>query len=209
MRKKYTGLFITFEGGDSTGKSTQAKLLHEKMAGSVLTLEPGGTEIGKQIRKLVLDGTKELSKAAEMLLFQADRAQHYKEILKPALKDGKTVICDRYIDSSLIYQGHLRGWSLPLLFRIHNACTGMLMPDITFILDRTPEDDVLNTNDTFEKQGGIFQQKVRDLYLHLGSTHPRYRVISCNGKTVVQVHEEIMAGVEQYANENSGGRPRA
>lgn len=202
MRRKHNGFFITFEGGDGTGKTTQAKMLKDAMSNSILTREPGATEIGTKIRELVLDGKQELSKATEMLLFQADRAQHYKEVLKPALREGKVVICDRYIDSSIIYQGHLRGWSIPLIFRIHNACTGMLMPDITFILDRVPDQGHYKDTDIFEKQGEAFHQRVRDLYIHLGTTHPRYRVINCHDKTPQQVHSEVLKGVIHF-EENS------
>lgn len=193
MKKNYTGLFITLEGGDKTGKSTQAKILKDQLTEQgnsvVLTREPGGSAIGAEIRKILMDPTLKLSKATSMLLFQADRAQHYKEVIKPALKRGKIVICDRYVDSTIVYQGHLEGWNLPLLFRLHGVATGMLMPDITFVLDGTPLAEL--GSDTYDSKGAEYSQRIREKYLQLASTNARYIVINAN-QPVEQVTEELM-----------------
>lgn len=180
--RKYKGLFITFEGGEKTGKTTQADILADTLRDRgysvVVTREPGAdTSVGRQIREILMNPQYKLSKATELFLFQADRAQHYKEILKPNLKAGKIVICDRYVDSTLVYQGHVGGWSLPLLFRLHGAGTGMLMPDVTFILNGTRHQP-LDLQDSYERRGETYHTDVKNSYLHLSSTHHRYYVVN-------------------------------
>lgn len=138
MLKK--GLFITFEGADGTGKSTQiaktADYLKEADCDVVITREPGGSRISEMIRDILLDpDNKEMTPETEALLYAAARAQHVKEQILPSLADGKTVICDRYVDSSLAYQGHARGLGMDKIFEINKLATKDIMPDITFYLD--------------------------------------------------------------------------
>lgn len=184
--RNHRGLFITFEKTrEGLGGTTQATLLAEnlKRAGFdvVLTREPGGTPLGQQIRSLLLDPTNKLSKATELFLFLADRAQHYKEVLKPALKEGKIVICDRYFDSTLVYQGAGRGWKNALLWRLHHATTGSLLPNLTIVLDGEPHINRADNNpDRIEGEGTFFFEKVRNAMLHLAWKDERYVVLNAN-----------------------------
>jgi dTMP kinase len=201
--RKFKGFFISFEGGDHLGKTTQLTLLQKALteAGySVrVTREPGGTPLGNALRELVLNPNWSMSKAAIMFLYQADRAQHYKDVLKPALRDGAIVLCDRYIDSTLVYQGYGGGWNLPFLYRLHNAATGMLFPDLTFVFDGTPLTPMSNT-DTFERKGAEFQQKLREGYLRLADTNPRYKIVNANQDMQVvtqQIVNQVLTAIEQ------------
>lgn len=183
MRKR-KGAFITFEGtGEGVGKSTQAVQLAGRLKAEghevILTKEPGGTELGKQLRQLLLHSEVELSKATELFLMMADRAQHFKEVLKPALKDGKIIICDRYLDSTLVYQGSGRGWKTAFLWRLHHACTGSLLPDLTFVLDGVPHRERFK-DDRFEKLDDSFHRKVKRGMLHLASKSDRYVLLNAN-----------------------------
>lgn len=185
--RSHKGLFITFEGtSEGIGKSTQAELLTERLRNEgyevVLTKEPGGTVFGQQIRSILLDPrNKQLSKATELFLFMADRSQHYKEVIKPALKDGRIVICDRYFDSTLVYQGAGRGWKSAFLWRLHHATTGSLLPDLTVILDGVPHINRAENNpDRIEAEGTLFFDKVRNAMLHLATKDKRYAVLVAN-----------------------------
>jgi len=185
--RKPKGIFITFEStAEGLGKSTQAQRLYENLKSAgydvVLTREPGGTELGKQIREILLTPRpkeQELSKATELFLYQADRAQHYKEVLKPALKAGKIVISDRYFDSTLVYQGNGRGWKTAFLWRLHHATTGSLLPDLTIVLDGTTYRQSPN-EDRIEQLGEDFFAKVKRGILHLASKSDRYVVLDAN-----------------------------
>lgn len=205
--RKFPGIFITFEGGEKSGKSTQAQILSETLQErgftTVLTREPGAnTAVGTIIREILLDPKYKLSKSTELFLFQADRAQHYKEIIKPNLKAGNIVICDRFLDSTLVYQGYCGGWNLPLLFRLHGAGTGMLIPDVTFIMNGKILDE-LNTNDTYERRNLKYHEEIRDSYLHLSKNHPRYQVVQAD-LPKEEVSQIILSAVlELIQRENS------
>jgi dTMP kinase len=196
---KFKGMFITLEGGEKLGKTTQAHLLAERLEKQgfevVTTREPGGTEFGAVLRELLKNPKWELSKPAEMLLFAADRAQHYKEVLKPALRDGKVVICDRYFDSTLVYQGYAQGWKANLLFQIHNACTGMLFPDLTFVFNGTRFGG-LDENDTIESRGEAYHKVVTNHFLELSKMHPRYIVVNAN-RSADAINDELYYWVTQ------------
>src|SRR3954454_21749879 len=130
-------MFVSFEGGDGSGKSTQAELLRDALVAEgrevVLTREPGGTELGERARELVLNGPQ-MGAWAEAALYAASRAEHVEEVIRPALKRGATVLCDRYIDSSLAYQGIARGLGVDAVLELNLAVTGGLLPDLTFLL---------------------------------------------------------------------------
>src|SRR3954452_12391895 len=135
-------MFVSFEGADGSGKSTQAELLRETLAAEgrevVLTREPGGTELGERARELVLNGPQ-MGAWAEAALYAASRAEHVEEVIRPALERGAIVVCDRYIDSSLAYQGIARGLGVDAVLQLNLTVTGGLLPDLTFLLLVDPE----------------------------------------------------------------------
>ena len=185
--RKHKGFFITIEGtAEGIGKTTQAQHLYEnlKKAGYdvILTKHPGGTELGRKLREILLTPRpkeQELSKATELFLFYADYAQNYKETIKPALKARKIVVCDRFLDTTLAYQGSGRGWKTAFLLRLHHAATGSLLPDLTFVLDGTPHRGKPN-DDRFEKLGSDFFRRVRSGMLHFAKKSDRYVVMNAN-----------------------------
>jgi dTMP kinase len=189
-----TGLFISFEGPECAGKTTQIALLKNYLTGkqhSVLTTrEPGGTEIGEKIRQIVkhLTGRDAVVDEAEILLFAASRAQHVKTLIEPALKQGFIVISDRFSDSTLAYQGYARGIGLDFVERLNEFATLGVKPDITFVLDLPPEEiekraekrqETLFVEDRIESEKIEFHRKVRDAFLKIARDEPeRIRVIS-------------------------------
>ena len=198
------GLFLTFEGGDGCGKSTQARLLERVLrdyfgdAAVVTTKEPGGTALGAQIRSLVL-GQMEVtpSRSAELLLFMADRAQHVDEVIRPAIDAGKIVLCDRYVDSTLAYQGHGRGLDMNDIKYLNRMSSCGILPKLTFVFDIPV--DVAQTrvhkrgmSNSFDDLGVDFHQRVRDAFLEMATNNPnRYCLIS----TIVEpelVHRMVL-----------------
>jgi dTMP kinase len=182
--RSHKGLFITFEKtAEGLGGTTQARLLYQRLKGAgietVLTKETGGTVLGEQLDKILKDPTLKLSLAAQLFLVEADRSQHYKEVLKPSLKLGKVVISDRYFDSTLVYQGSGQGWKTAFLLRLHQAATGMLMPDLTIVLDGIPFRQ-LSTKDRWEGMGEAFHKKVKEGMLYFASKADRYVIINAN-----------------------------
>jgi dTMP kinase len=165
-------VFVSFEGADGSGKSTQAELLRATLAAEgrdvVLTREPGGTELGEAVRALVLDGP-EMGAWAEATLFAASRAEHVEEVIRPALERGADVVCDRYVDSSLAYQGVARGLGIDAVLRLNLTVTGGLLPDVTFLLLLDP--DVATGRqvdpDRLEREGTELQAKVDGAYREL------------------------------------------
>src|SRR4051812_28508881 len=134
------GLFVTFEGIDRSGKTTQARLLADALGSDALAVrEPGGTEAGERIRAIVKDPAVELSPRAEALLFAAARAELVEQVIRPALEQGRVVISDRFLDSSLAYQGGARGLGIDEVGRINAFALGGLSPDLTLLLDLDPE----------------------------------------------------------------------
>ncbi len=194
VKKVNRGMLITFEKTrDGLGGTTQAKHLAERLKKEgyevVLTHEPGGTEIGKTIRQIVKHYPGELGRATELLLFQADRAQHYKEVLKPSLLSGKIILCDRYFDSTLVYQGAGRGWNDAILWKLHKIATNLLLPDLTFVLDGTPPHRPPDVS-RFEKLPDKFFERVREGMLKQAKTASRYTVIEANAP-----EEDIAAAI--------------
>ena len=180
-------LFITFEGGEGSGKSIQAKILYKKLSEkgipAVLTQEPGGTPLGKEIAgKLKWSENKDISPMTELLLFNASRAQLIAEVIAPALKQGKVVICDRFYDSTTAYQGYGRGLDLEIVRTVNQTAAQGIKPDITFFLKLPPEHGFSRKNrgdyDRFEKETTHFHQRVLDGYLKLAAQEPeRWLVI--------------------------------
>jgi dTMP kinase len=188
-------MFITFEGPDGSGKSTQAKRLAEWLTAQgksvVLTCEPGGSALGKQLRTILLNDKKvTLAPLTELLLFCADRAQHVAEIIKPALAQNKIVICDRYIDSTTAYQAGGRGFNREMIDILNTYSTQEIMPDKTFLID-VPTDIGLAratkvSADKFESEAVIFHQKVRTMYLKIAQESSRFIIID-GTQTIEQV----------------------
>lgn len=178
----HKGIFITFEGTDGSGKTTQITLLSEylqKRGFDPVTLrEPGGVAISERIRSVVLDNRHtEMDQVTEMLLYAASRAQLVAQVIMPALNAGKCVICDRYVDSSYIYQGFARGLGIDTVKTVNDIATRNLMPDITFFMDVDPELALkrrFNSSqpDRLEMEGVDFQRKVYEGYILLCSMYP-------------------------------------
>lgn len=201
MQNNKKGLFITFEGADGCGKTTQINLLNEylnkKNYETIITLEPGGTEIGKNLRQILLHHKGFVSNKAELFLYIADRAQHIEETVIKNIKKGKTVLCDRCIDSTVAYQGYARGGDIEKINLLNEIATGGIKPDITFVLDvdsLTAQKRLGSEKDRLEKEGLEFHKKVRFGYLELAKKYPeRIKVINAN-----QSIEEVFNNVKKY-----------
>ena len=198
----HKGLFITLEGVDGVGKTTQALLLKahlEQKGHEVLhTFEPGGTPLGGSIRELLLDPqNKELSSMTEILLYAADRAQHVHETVRPALEAGKTVICERFVDSSLAYQGYGLGLELDAIRTVNHWATGGLVPDVTIYLDADPAESLARTHrDRIAQRTLEYYARVRAGFLAMAQAEPqRFRVISAEG-TQEEVASRVLEAVE-------------
>lgn len=199
------GLFITFEGGDGSGKSTQIELLEDyfKEIGYkvYITREPGGTKIGEEIRKVILNKEyTEMADQTEALLYAAARAQHVVEFILPKMKVNEIVICDRFVDSSLAYQGYARGLGVEQIRTINAFATGGLQPDLTILLDVSPEEGIDRKSsqqnlDRLELEKKAFHQRVRDGYLMLSEAE-RDRILVIDGlKTIEEIHEIVIKRV--------------
>lgn len=193
------GLFVTFEGVDRAGKTTQAGMLRDALGDrAVAVREPGGTPAGERIREILKDGSIELSPVSEALLFAAARAELVNQVIRPALEDGKVVVSDRYLDSSLAYQGEGRGLGIDEVARVNRFATGGLEPDITFLLEIDPADAAARGGeaDRFEDEGRALQEQVRDAYHRLADQNPqRWRRIDA-ARPADAVHAEILSLVE-------------
>ncbi len=190
-------MFITFEGQDWSGKSTQAALLVESLRGEgrevVATREPGGTPVGDAIRALVLDGP-EMSAWAEAALFAAARAEHVAAVIRPALERGAVVICDRYVDSSLVYQGIARGLGVERVLELNLAVTEGLLPDRTFVLNVDHETARARHSaglDRIEREDDEFRRLVADGFRQLAGLFPE-RVVALDGaQSPDRIAEEV------------------
>jgi dTMP kinase len=179
-------MFVTFEGLDGSGKTTQADLLQARLEGNstevVSTREPGGTDLGEGIRRLLLDGST-VAPWAEAALFAAARAQLVAEVIRPALARGAVVVCDRYVDSSLAYQGIARGLGVDAVLELNLAAVGGLLPDRTFLLDVPAEEAARRLGprrDRIEREGPGFLSRVADAYRELAARFPE-RIVVLDG----------------------------
>ena len=179
------GLFVVFEGGDGVGKSTQVvelvSRLRNRRIEPVVTRQPGGTPIGEKLRELLLDpGHPELTARTEALVYAADKAQHVEEVILPALAYGKVVVCDRYVDSMIAYQGAGRVLDLAEVEQVARWATGGLRPNLTVLLDIDPAEAVANIRqqDRLEAAGLEFHRRAREHFLRLAGEDPeRYLVL--------------------------------
>ncbi len=193
------GLFVTFEGIDRSGKSTQAAMLCEALGDAAVGVrEPGGTEAGERIRRILKDPQLRVSPQAEALLFAAARAELVGGVIRPALAQGRVVVSDRFLDSSLAYQGAARGLGVEEVAEINRFATGGLVPDLTLLLeiDTATAAARAGEGDRFEQEGVRLQERVRAAYDELASAQPaRWRRIPADREPQA-VHADVLAAVE-------------
>ncbi len=209
MRK---GLFITFEGGDGSGKTTASKYVCEQLKAAgyevVYTREPGGSNIAEQIRSVILDVKNTLMDSrTEALLYAASRRQHLAEVILPALESGKIVICDRFVDSSLAYQGYARGIGIDEVMQINRFAIENCMPDLTIFFDIEPEVGLQRIHtrdylDRLENESMAFHHRVHEGYRLVCERYPeRIRVID-SSRTIPEVQQQTMQLVMKLVEEN-------
>jgi len=195
-------MFITFEGIDGSGKTSQIIKLIERLENlgyDVLSLrEPGGNTVSEKIRETLLSSSNDITPRAELFLFLASRSQLVEKVIRPALLQGKLVICDRYIDSSVAYQGYGRGIPVKEVQECNKIATGNLVPEITFYLDLSPEmasDRTVNrsheTLDRIEKSGNSFFEKARQGYIQISINEPERFIRLDAGAQVDEIHQKI------------------
>jgi dTMP kinase len=194
------GLFVTLEGIDRAGKTTQARLLCEALGDrAVAVREPGGTAVGERVRELLKDPTISVDGRTEALLFAAARAALVSEVISPALAGGKIVISDRFLDSSLAYQGGARGLGVEDVERVNEFATGGLRPDVTILLDLPPAAAASRAGvevDRFEREGAGLQESVRATYHDLAARDPDRWVLIAADRDPDEVHRDVLAVVE-------------
>ncbi len=202
------GLFVTFEGPEGSGKTTQLRLLADLLTKSgiphVTTREPGGSKLNTYLRHWLLDQSDYvLSHEAELFLFLADRTQHVREVLQPALRQGKLVISDRYVDSTLAYQGGGRGFSMGLLKQMNQAAIGGLTPSLTVLFDIPVEVGLKRAEaskgrkDRMEREPLLFHKKVRNTFLKLAVKEPKRFLVLDSRNSAEQVFSDLLQGLEK------------
>jgi dTMP kinase len=204
-----TGLFITFEGGEGCGKSTQIAALKARLEALgktvVQTREPGGTALGESVRKLLQydDAGQGMSPEAELLLFAASRAQHVRELIAPAIAEGQIVLCDRFLDSTTVYQGVARAIDSKKVDTINQFAIGDTKPDLTILIDLPPEIGLARVHarsdgqlDRMEKEAIEFFQAVRQGYLDLAKSEPKRFLVLDGSQSVEELETQIWQKVE-------------
>lgn len=196
------GKFITFEGCDGCGKSTQLKLLSEHLAKEnvphIFTREPGGGKISEAIREILLNGKNaEMTDDCEALLYAAARMQHLADRVEPALAEGKLVVCDRYVDSSLAYQAYARGLGVDFIAQINGQALKKYRPDVTIFIDLTPEAAFLrkhgaDENDRLEQAGMAFHRRVYEGYKTLAAQEPDRIAVVDGNKTPQEIFADVL-----------------
>ncbi len=193
-----SGLFVTLEGIDRSGKTTQAELLLEALGDEAVGVrEPGGTAAGERVRELLKDPAVELSGEAEALLFAAARTELVRQVIRPALEAGRVVVSDRFLDSSLAYQGAARGLGVDEVAAVNALATGGLRPDLTLLLDLDPEAAHARAGeeDRFEAEGAELQRAVAQAYSEMADADPaRWRRIHA-ARSPEEVHADVLAAV--------------
>lgn len=192
------GLFITFEGIDGCGKSTQLNLLAEYLKGKghevLITREPGAVGLGEKLREILLNYDGDVSSNCEAFLFLADRAQHIDTLVRPAMAAGKIVLCDRHTDSTVAYQGYGRGVDLNQIKMLNDIATSGLKPDLTFVFDidiETSAERVGKNKDRMESAGLEFHQKVRDGYLKITEAEPQRAMLINSKDSIENIFEQV------------------
>ncbi len=213
LRHTYPGCFITFEGPEGAGKSTQIRMLADYLEhrGCVcrLTREPGGTPLAERLRTVVKnhEGPERLHATTELLLIEAARSQHVREVIRPALAAGEVVLCDRFFDSTTAYQGGARGMDSEVIGSLNELAAAECIPDLTILLDVAPEAGFARTrhrvetrgeHDRFEEEELDFHRRVRETFLAIAAREPeRVRVIDA-GRSAEEVHAEVRRVVDEF-----------
>ena len=202
-------MFITLEGIEGSGKTTQighmVDFLKQRGEECIVTREPGGTLIGRKIRSILLDSENHaMDSLAELLLYMADRAQHISEVIRPALDSGKTVICDRFFDATVVYQGYARGLKMEFVQTLHKTILNDVRPDLTILLDLPPEEglqrawqaihtgDRIGNETRFEEEDMTFHNRVREGYLSLAAAEPQRVKIIDASRDEEAIQKDIM-----------------
>ena len=222
------GTFITFEGIDGSGKSTQLRMLASRLrlkgCDVLTTMEPGGTPLGRRLREAFLETEESVDPLAELLVFAADRARHVRFLIKPKLEEGKIVISDRYADATRAYQGAGRGFSADTVSRVIELATDGLQPDLTLYFDLSVEAALFRTKTRAEEEGGEpknrmdvettdFYHRVREAYLEIARREPeRFRIVDAS-LSVEEIHSEVSAIVTEFLEkknkQNESSQPPA
>ncbi|MEA1963678.1 MAG: dTMP kinase [Candidatus Aerophobetes bacterium] len=190
-------MFISFEGIDKSGKSTQVSLLSDYLRNKgyevIKTCEPGGTKLGEKIKALLLHSSNKISEVTELFLYLADRKEHIEKVIKPALREREIVICDRFLDATVAYQGYGRGLDIAWIDKLNEITTQGILPDITFLLDIYPSLSKQRggEDDRIEEEKVTFYEKVRQGYLEIAKSYPKRIKVIKGELTLKEIHLTI------------------